>query len=35
MITHSKNDNLNINESVNGSSNIDSQKQKVDMVVES
>jgi hypothetical protein len=35
MITHSKNDNLNENESVNGISNIDSQKRKVDMVVES
>lgn len=35
MITHNKNENLNENESVNGSSNIDSQKWKVDMVVES
>jgi phage-related protein len=35
MITHNKNDNLNKNESVNGSLNIDSQERKVDMVVES
>ncbi len=35
MITHNENDNLNRNESVNGSLNIDSQKQKKDMVVES